>query len=57
MTSSLVLVTLSLSLSCPVCLSCVEPGTQGQAPEKGGQNCASFLDPLVPGIMVPVHGN
>lgn len=28
MTSSLVLVTLSLSLSCLVCLSCVEPGTR-----------------------------
>lgn len=30
---------------------------QGQAPEKGRQNCASFLDPLVPGITVSVHGN
>lgn len=28
MTSILVLVTLSTSLSCPVCLSCVEPGTR-----------------------------
>lgn len=30
---------------------------QGQAPEKGQQNCDSFLDPLVPGITVSVRGN